>query len=102
MQEATVNDNRYHEELGNRELLKFGFLRTQPSTPVPRFQKDGWRKEHGRHTQELKSNKSLQTILLGDSLIKGLSRYNDIWENFFGTRTLNCGIGGDKTENILW
>ena len=50
----------------------------------------------------LKESTNIHTILLGDSIINGLSRYNKVWKNFFGSDTMNCGIGGDKVENILW
>ena len=44
----------------------------------------------------------LRTLLLGDSLIKGLSRYSEVWNQFFGKEVINCGIGGDKVEHVLW
>ena len=50
----------------------------------------------------LKTNRNIQTVLLGDSLIQGLSRYTKVWISFFGKDTLNCGIRGDKVENLLW
>ena len=50
----------------------------------------------------LKTNRNIQTVLLDDSLIQGLSRYTKVWNSFFGKDTLNCGIRGDKVENLLW
>ena len=33
----------------------------------------------------------------------GLHRYYKIWNNFFkAIDALNCGIGGDKVQNVLW
>ena len=33
----------------------------------------------------------------------GLHRYYKIWNNFFKPiDALNCGIGGDKVQNVLW
>lgn len=43
----------------------------------------------------------MQTVLLVDSLIKGLSRYKKAWNSFFEKNTLNCCIRGDKVENLL-
>ena len=86
----------------DRELLKFQFLRSRTTTPLGRFYKVGWRNEHQDQVRELEANKSLKTILLGDSLVKGLYRYKEVWEQFFGRNTINCGIGGDKVENVLW
>ena len=50
----------------------------------------------------LNINRDIQTVLLGDSIIQGLSRYKKVWNSFFGKDTLNCGIRGDKVENLLW
>ena len=50
----------------------------------------------------LKANRNIHTLLLGESLIQGLSRYTKVWNSFFGKDTLNCGIRGDKVENLLW
>ena len=40
---------------------------------------------------------------MGASIIKGLARYKRVWETYlrpFGA--LNFGIGGDRTEHVLW
>ena len=50
----------------------------------------------------LNTNRNIQTVLLDDSLIQGLSRYKKVWNSFFGKGTLNCGIRGDNVENLLW
>ena len=50
----------------------------------------------------LNTNRNVQAVLLGDSLIQGLSRYKKVWNSIFGKDTLNCGIRGDKVENLLW
>ena len=50
----------------------------------------------------LNINRDIQTVLLGDSIIQGLSGYKKVWNSFFGKDTLNCGIRGDKIENLLW
>ena len=50
----------------------------------------------------LNTDRNIQTVLLGNSLIQGLSRYTKVWNSFFGKDTLNCGIQGDKVENLLW
>ena len=94
--------NGKHEPIYDRELSKCNFLRSQTSAPVGRFCKPGWHKFHQQHMLALKTNRNIQTVLLGDSLIQGLSRYTKVWISFFGKDTLNCGIRGDKVENLLW
>ena len=86
----------------DRELSKCKFLQSQTSTPVKRFCKPGWHKLHQQHMSALNINRDIQTVLLGDSIIQGLSRYKKVWNSFFGKDTLNCGIPGDKVENLLW
>ena len=90
-----------HEPNYDRKLSKCNFLRSQTSTPVVRFCKPGWHKFHQQHMSALKTNRNIQTVLLGDSLIQGLSRYTKVWILFFGKDTLNWGIRGDKVENLL-
>ena len=46
-------------------------------------------------------NSSVETLLLGDSIIKGLNRYNGTWDRYF-PNSFNFGISGDRSENVLW
>ena len=42
-------------------------------------------------------------LLIGDSIIYGLSRYKNVWNKYFGfSKTVNLGISGDKTQHVLW
>ena len=91
-----------HEPNYDRELSKCNFLQSQTSTPVERFCKSGWHKLHQQYMPALNTNRNIQTVLLGDSLIQGLSRYKKVWNSFFGKDTLSCGIRGDKVENLIW
>ena len=50
----------------------------------------------------LNTNRNVLTVLLGGSIIQGLPRYKKVWNSFFGKDTLNCGIRGNKVENLLW
>ena len=43
------------------------------------------------------------TLVLGDSIVAGLSRYPNVWNEYFAQiNVLNLGIGGDRVENALW
>ena len=44
---------------------------------------------------------TLSTIVIGDSIAAGLARFRDVWHNFFHN-ALNVGIGGDRTEHVIW
>ena len=42
-------------------------------------------------------------MIIGDSIAAGLSHYQNVRAKFLQPlRALNCGIGGDKVEHVLW
>ena len=48
-------------------------------------------------------NAKPNTLLLGDFIVAGLSRYPNVWNEYFAPiNALNLGIGGDCIENVLW
>ena len=70
--------------------------------PSPRLSKLNWFKIHQNHCNNIK-NLNYSTLLIGDSIIAGLSRYNNVWKKYFEPlNSINCGIGGDKVQNVLW
>ena len=49
--------------------------------------------------KDLKPN----TLLLGDSIVPGLSRHPTVWNEYFSPiKAVNLGIGGDHVKNVLW
>ena len=75
---------------------------SSPIIPVARSGKLGWYEKFKRHNFLLQESPA-KVILIGDSLISNLSRYPDVWKNYFSIHnTLNFGIQGDKIQNILW
>ena len=40
--------------------------------------------------------------MIGDYITKCLWRYTNFWDYYFGKHTVNCGIGGDKVEDVVW
>ena len=70
--------------------------------PTERFYKSNWVEYHRNHCFKIKDSKP-NTLLLGDSIAVGLSRYPNVWNEYFAQiNTLNLGIGGDRVENVLW
>lgn len=64
--------------------------------------KDGWDAEHNQNVS-LTNNADINVVLVGDSIIKGLRRYPRIWRKYFAPlKSLNFGIGGDRTQHVLW
>ena len=45
---------------------------------------------------------NINSIIIGDSIVAGLTRYTNIWNNLFGNSFINLGISGDRVENVLW
>ncbi len=44
-----------------------------------------------------------QLVFLGDSITAGWGRNQEIWDKAFGAYTpVNFGIGGDRTQHVLW
>ena len=72
------------------------------TTPSTRFSKKNWLNFHHNHCSKL-AKYTFETILIGDSIVAGLSRYQNVWNKFLNPlKALNCGIGGDRTEHALW
>lgn len=71
------------------------------TTPVDR-NKPGWFDDHCNYTQMVQRT-HCKILLLGDSMVKGLGRYPKIWRSHFASLgALNFGIGGDRTQHVLW
>ena len=70
--------------------------------PLPRFSNVKWLNSHNKHGHS-KTIGKYSTLLIGDSLIADLSLYSDIWNRYFKPlNAINCGIGEDRVQNILW
>ena len=79
-----------------------GYQSSLASTPLGRNTKPGWYAEHDKFVHVASAGGS-GILLIGDSLINGLTRYNSVWSKYFNPlRALNFGIGGDRTQHVLW
>ena len=76
---------------------------SQATTPSGRNNKAGWYDIHEKHSKLARFSQSSSVILCGDSIVAGLSRYPKVWNRFFKPwKALNFGIGGDRTQHVLW
>ena len=69
--------------------------------PVPR--QGDWLKRHESFNARVaKGNTDL--IFIGDSITQGWEgRGKNVWKEFYGERNaVNLGIGGDRTQHVLW
>ena len=65
------------------------------TTPSTRFSKMNWLNFYHNHCSKLAEN-------IGDSIVAGLSLYQNVWDKFLKPLTaLNCGEGGDKIQHAL-
>ena len=72
------------------------------TTPLSQSYNTNWLNLHNKHCNDI-SNSNYLTLFIGDSLIVGLSDYPNIWRRYFKPlNAINCGIGGDRIQNVLW
>ena len=69
-------------------------------TPCRRCRKVTWLTIY-KNQYFIARNSTAETLLLGDSLIKGLNRYKGTWYKYF-PNSFNCGISGVRAKNVLW
>ena len=84
--------------MSNSKLLKLRFYRSVSCTPVKRLFKKNWSELFMNHQIDL-SCSTPSTIVTGDSIAAGLTRFSDFWHNFFRNA---LGIGGDRTVHVIW
>jgi lysophospholipase L1-like esterase len=69
--------------------------------PVARDAK--WKAKHAAINERVKQDSDAQVIFVGDSITEGWGKVPQVWDEYFGKyKPLNAGIGGDKTQNVLW
>ena len=67
--------------------------------PVPRD--GGWMKRHEAINKRTAEG-DVDLVFLGDSITQGWAD-NEVWKKYYGHRkAANMGIGGDRTEHVLW
>ena len=91
-----------HDGSFSSKLELSGYNTSPASRPAGRDNKAGWYGMHEKHEAMAKRG-TLEYILCGDSIIAGLSRYIGVWRKYFSPlNALNLGIGGDRTQHVLW
>ena len=91
------SDTEVNLVLSQNNYLRFGI-----TYPAGRFYKDNWVMNHKNQAAFIKSSRNVSAVLLGDSIIAGFLGYPNIWYKFFDENTINCGVHGDKVQNVLW
>ena len=73
-----------------------------PQVPTAgHFGGDAWLKLHEAHVKTVQANQGpIDVLLVGDSLT---IQWGESWKKHFpDLKAVNIGIGGDKTQNVLW
>lgn len=94
-------------------LLSIGCVPKEKSTEIVnsenpaalsvRKEGDGWNERHQTILGNVTSNPAL--ILIGNSIFHSLDNENrhEVWEKYLNQyKTVNMGISGDRTENVIW
>ena len=98
---AYVTEKPEHDRRPGRESNKH-LPKLWPVVPsAGHFGGDAWLKLHEAHVKTVQANQgSLDVLLVGDSIT---IQWGDLWKNNFpAIKAVNIGIGGDKTQNVLW
>lgn len=73
-----------------------------PKLVAPGQPNPGFISAHEEFVKIAKEGKA-QLVFLGDSITAGWGRQKAIWDKAFGVHTpANFGIGGDRTQHVLW
>ena len=98
---AYVVDKPEHDRRPGRESNKH-LPMIWPQVPsAGHFGGDSWLKLHEGHVKTVQANQGpLDILLVGDSIT---IQWGDSWKKHFPDfKAVNIGIGGDKTQNVLW
>lgn len=98
---AYVVDKPEHDRRPGRESNKH-LPELWPQVPTAGyFGGDAWLKLHEAHVKMVQANQGpIDVLLVGDSIA---IQWGDSWQKHFpNLRAINIGIGGDKTQNVLW
>ncbi len=98
---AYVVDKPEHERRPGREANKH-LPHLWPVVPsAGHFGGDAWLKLHEAHVKTVQANAGpVDVLLVGDSIT---IQWGRSWKKHFpDLKAVNIGIGGDKTQNVLW
>ena len=95
-----VNKPEYERRPGRESNKHLPQLWPQVPT-AGHFGGDSWLKLHEAHVKTVQANQGpIDVLLVGDSIT---IQWGDSWKkNFPDLKAANIGIGGDKTQNVLW
>jgi beta-glucosidase len=73
-----------------------------PATVVPKPREGAWMDMHRSFLKQAEAG-NVDLLFLGDSITQGWNGSKETWNRFYAPRkAANFGIGGDRTEHVLW
>ncbi len=73
-----------------------------PATVTPQPRQGPWMTRHDEFLKTAQAG-NVELLFLGDSITDGWKGAAKTWDRFYGPRkAANFGIGGDRTEHVLW
>ena len=98
---AYIVDKAEHERRPGREVNKHLPLLWPVVPCAGYFGGDAWLKLHETHVKTVQENVGpVDVLLVGDSIT---IQWGESWKQHFPDwKAVNIGIGGDKTQNVLW
>ena len=83
-------------------IAKVGFAANSAVVPVSRTNAN-WIQQHESMNQKARQG-HIDLIYVGDSIVEHFNNQGkEVWERYYaGRNALNLGIGGDRTEHVLW
>ncbi len=71
--------------------------------PRPRPTIRWWMPRHEQLKRKVATMNSVEFLFVGDSITEEWGESGEaVWQKHFSHRSLNIGVGGDRTQNILW
>ncbi len=76
----------------------------QPEVQTAEWAVEWWMPRHEQKLQELKGMKTVDLLMIGDSITHGWEGGGKAaWDKYYANRkALNLGFSGDRTEQVLW
>lgn len=72
------------------------------SIPPKRHYNNNWLKIFCNHCFQVNHDNINSVIIVVDSIVAGLTRYNNVGKNLFRRWFINLGIRRDRIGNVLW
>jgi beta-glucosidase len=76
-------------------------VKEDPSVAAPKRNNDRFMQMHEQFLKRAKEG-PIGLLFLGDSITEGWGKAPDVWKRYEKYQPANFGIGGDRTQHVLW